>query len=61
MNVYDLIESCHSMEQLDSIRADVMSIIGSCNSVDEMKRIQNAFRKQKNRVRYGRRKGASDA
>ena len=54
MNVYDLIESCHSIERLNDIRGDVIGIISSCESTEEMKRIQDAFKKQKNRIRRGR-------
>lgn len=54
MNVYDLIESCHTREALDDIRTDVMIVIDSCESVEEMKRVQDAFRKQKNRIQRGR-------
>ena len=54
MNIYDLVESCHTQKALDDIRTDVIAVINSCESVEEMKRIQDAFRKQKNRIRRGR-------
>lgn len=54
MNVYELIESSHSMDELDDIRGVVMDIINSCESIEEMKRIQDAFKRQKNKIRYGK-------
>lgn len=54
MNVYELIESSHSMDELDDIRGVVMDIINSCESTEEMKRIQDAFKRQKNKIRYGK-------
>lgn len=60
MNVYDLIESCHTRQELDSIRIDVVYVIESCDTVEEKCRIQAAFVKQKNRIRSGRYKNRSD-
>lgn len=54
MNVYELIESSHSMDELDDIRGVVMDIINPCESIEEMKRIRDAFKRQKNKIRCGK-------
>jgi hypothetical protein len=53
MDIKEKINNCKTMKELDSIRLEVTEEMFK----DDNKRfyeIQNIFRKQKNRIRYGR-------
>ena len=45
------ITECNSRKELDNIRCDIVEIIEALNRVDSSLRIQQAFRKQLNKLK----------